>query len=69
MADNNSLGQGPQPFILLMHEFSYVLKPCQQFASKVVFFSGMKNAKVFFFEDRIFYIGVRMSFRRIIYDF
>lgn len=70
IADNTSLGQGlPTNIYFADARISYVINPVSNLRIESGFtFRNEKNSKVSF-EDRIIYIGVRMSFRRLIYDF
>lgn len=70
VTDNATIGQGLSTDILYADaRVAYILNPATNMRIEAGFtFRNEKNAAVSF-QDRIVYIGIRMSFRKISYDF
>jgi len=70
VTDNATIGQGLSTKIFYADfKIAYVLNPATNMRIETGFtFRNEKNSVVSY-KDRIFYIGIRMSFRRIDYDF
>jgi hypothetical protein len=70
VTDEVSIGQGLSTNIFYADlRVAYIINPVTNMRIESGFtFRNEKNTEVFF-KDRIFYIGVRMSFRSLFYDF
>jgi hypothetical protein len=70
VSDDVSIGQGLSTKIFYADlRAAYIINPVTNMRIEAgLTFRNEKNDKVFF-KDRIFYIGVRMSFRSLLYDF
>jgi len=69
-ATDVSIGQGLSTNIFYADlRVAYIINPVTNMRIESGFtFRNEKNSTVFF-KDRIFYIGIRMSFRNLLYDF
>jgi hypothetical protein len=70
VSDDVSIGQGLSTKIFYADlRLAYILNPATNMRIETGFTFRNEKNDVVFFKDRIFYIGIRMSFRRIDYDF
>ncbi len=70
VSDNTSIGQGLSTNVHFADaKISYVLNPATNMRIEAGFTYRTENSKKFHYTDKIFYIGVRVSFRKIFYDF
>ncbi len=67
---NGTLLQGLKTNILFADlRLAYILNPVTNMRIEAGFTFRNEKSKLFYYKDRIFYIGIRMSFRKISYDY
>jgi hypothetical protein len=70
ISGDTKTGQGLSADILYADlKLAYVLNPATNMRIETGFTYRNEKSDLFNYQDRIFYIGIRMSFRKISYDF
>jgi len=70
VADNVSTGQGiPAKIYFGDIKIAYIINPVTNLRVETGFTYRRESSSYFVYTDKIFYIGIRMSFRNLLYDF